>query len=136
MKFSLRKPCKECPFLRGQSYLYPARAREIGEAVMHGDVTFTCHKHLHGAYRQADFDDNEACSYKADMNDQHCAGALLMIEKTGAANAMVQIAERLGLYDPQRLEHDHDVYLSPDEMAEGHARHVDRPERVRAPAPE
>ena len=47
---------------------------------------------------------------------QQCAGALIMFQKHGRAFQMAQIAERLGLHDPSRLEMDSPVYESPKDF--------------------
>jgi len=122
VRFSLRNPCPECPFRPAAGgYLNAARAREIAEAVAVEGKTFTCHKHLHGDYT----DDPEAAedTYNPAIEDQMCAGAMAFVEKLGAPNQMLQIAERLGLRDPSRLDPacQGDVYDSIDAMAAGHA---------------
>lgn len=104
MRFDLRRPCAECPFLRKSSYLSAARGQEIAEITISGDKTFTCHKTLRT---------------KA---EQHCAGALIMSERRGRPNAMHQVAERLGIYDPSKLHMDADIYDGPEEMSKGHER--------------
>jgi hypothetical protein len=48
--------------------------------------TFQCHKTLHTA--------------KA----EHCAGAMLYLEREGQPNQLMRIAERFGYYDPEKLE--------------------------------
>jgi hypothetical protein len=121
VRFSLKSPCAECPFNKSQSYLNEARAREIAEAVAVENRTFTCHKHLHGEY--ADDDEAQEEGYSPTVRDQMCAGAMAFVEKLGVPNQMLQIAERLGLRDPSRLDPASldEVYDSIDDMAAGHA---------------
>ena len=102
MKFSLVRPCKECPFKKDKSYLHPERALEIAELAVCGDKTFICHKTIGGS-------------------EQHCAGALLMSEKHGRRNSMHQIAYRLGLYQPESLDAEAEIYETPEQMMQGHA---------------
>jgi hypothetical protein len=119
MRFDLRKPCPQCPFRPSAGgYLHPERAREIALAVTEGNVTFTCHKTISG-----EIDDEDEGIYRPGFGDQMCAGAMAFIEKCGAPNQMLQIAERLGLRDPDRLLPAalDDIYGSVDEMAAGHA---------------
>lgn len=119
MRFSLKEPCEQCPFRKSQGFLNGPRAREIAEAVAVENKTFTCHKHLHG-----DYDDHAEGdeSYRPTTRDQMCAGAMAFVEKLGVPNQMLQIAERLGLRDPTRLDPASlaDVYDSIDDMAAGH----------------
>jgi hypothetical protein len=120
MRFDLRKPCPQCPFRPSAgSYLHPARAREIAEAVTKGNVTFTCHKTISGEIEDEDADDQV---YRPGHGDQMCAGATLFIEKCGVSNQMLQIAERLGLRDPNRVIPIEDIYESVEDMERGHAR--------------
>jgi hypothetical protein len=129
MRFDLRKPCIQCPFRPAAGgYLNEERAREIAEAVTEGNVTFTCHKTISGEH---DDEDEYEGTYRPGSDDQMCAGAMAFVDKLGAANQMLQIAERLGLRDPQRLlpEALDDVYESVDVMAAGHARDRRSPAR-------
>lgn len=111
MKFQLRKPCRDCPFLRGRGYLHPQRAEQIANYVLRDDKTFACHKHLKGHG-----EDGEAIQ---STTDQHCAGALLMDKKAGHPNAMIRFARMLGIYDADQLK-DADIYETAEEMRDGH----------------
>lgn len=88
MNFNLKKPCKGCPFRRDclPGWLGEPRAEEIAGAILNGNKTFACHETT-GAVRR-----------KRGV-ESHCAGALALVELTGEPNAMMQIAERLGLWD-------------------------------------
>lgn len=95
MKFDLKKPCKDCPFLCGSSTnrtLPVSRMEEIKEGLLN-DQSFTCHKTL-------DLPTNK---------QQHCAGAMIFLEKHQRPNQMMRIAERLRLYNHQELDHDVDL---------------------------
>lgn len=104
MKFSLKRPCKECPFLKGKRYLHPERAESIANYALKENKTFVCHKTIDAS------------------EQQHCAGALIMSEKHGRPNAMHQIAQRLGIYRPENLDLSADVYANAEDMMKGHAR--------------
>lgn len=106
MRFDLRKPCPQCPFRQGQTFLHPKRAEEIALAVAKDNKTFTCHKTLD----------------QREIDQQMCAGAAAFVRKLNAPNQMLQIAERLGLLDPDQLlaDADAEVYDSVDAMTEAH----------------
>lgn len=91
MRFDLVRPCPNCPFRRDclKEWLGEARATEIADSVLDEDRTFACHETT-----QFSDDDGE---YAPHEDEQHCVGAIMLVEQTGAANAMIQIAERLGL---------------------------------------
>jgi hypothetical protein len=102
MKFEMTTPCDQCPFTTGPKAvrLSVARAREIYASITTYDAPFPCHKTL-------DYDDDDA-EEDADVcvpaDAQHCAGAMIMLERMNRPNQMMRIAERLGLYDRSRLQ--------------------------------
>lgn len=91
MKFSLKKPCVDCPFLEGSSTnctLSEGRLEEIKHDILYNDMSFTCHKTLD----------------KPSREQQHCAGALAYLEVRNRPNQIMRIAERIGLYDKNKIE--------------------------------
>jgi hypothetical protein len=111
MKYTMRKPCKNCPFRTDiEGYLSRARAREIANGLLSGG-TFSCHK-------TNDFEDNdEGWTDTVETPDsQHCGGALIFLEKQEQPNQMMRIAERLGLYDMRKLDMDAPVFESAREF--------------------
>jgi hypothetical protein len=100
VKYDLRRPCPECPFLRGSPLnrtLDPERIREFAEG------EFSCHKTA--TLREV----NGCQEYKPNADSSHCAGALIALEKAGRPHQMMRIAERLGFYDHTKLDMDSDV---------------------------
>lgn len=105
MQFTLKKPCKDCPFLRTENMfasLTKDRMLDITHAITNENKTFTCHKTLN----------------MPKMEQQHCAGALLYQRYHAAhkrQNDMLQIAERLGIYDPTTVN-DCDNIITPEDI--------------------
>jgi len=99
MKFDLKKPCKDCPFIKGSSTnttLEEGRLRGIVEDIQDNDMSFTCHKTL-------GYDGKEA-------SEQHCAGAMIYLERIGQygkPNQVMRLAERLGMYKRDELAIDY-----------------------------
>lgn len=122
MKFTLKTPCKECPFRRTMGYLSPERAREIAENAATGNFSFSCHKTLSGQRVPPENHLGETVTYRPGEQDLWCAGALILGEKAGRRNRMQQIAERLGLLKPDELDMEADVYDTVEEMVKGHGR--------------
>lgn len=92
MKFDLKQPCKDCPFIKGSSTngtLADGRIESIIDDIRK-DASFTCHKTLEQPKHE----------------QQHCAGAVIFLEKEGRANQMMRIAERLGFYDHKKMKLD------------------------------
>lgn len=95
MKFDLKKPCAECPFIKGSATnttLAEGRLDGIVDDIRDG-ATFTCHKTLE----------------KPSREQQHCGGALIFLEREENPNQMMRIAERMGLYDYTKLDMTADI---------------------------
>lgn len=96
MKYTMTKPCDNCPFRRDIHFrLHPERARQIASALLREDKTFTCHK--------TTVPDDDG-GMRDGPNAQHCAGALIFLEHNGRPNRMPRIAAALGLYDHRKLD--------------------------------
>lgn len=101
MNYDLKRPCKECPFVCGTGTnvtLEPGRLEDIKNKLK-SDSTFTCHKTLE----------------MPKANQQHCAGALIYLEKIEQPNNMMRIMERLGGYDHTKLDMTADIDMTSDE---------------------
>lgn len=99
MNYALVRPCPHCPFRTDvHAYLHPERAVEIAESLAQG-AEFACHKTT-----VTDPDNESECVTVA--GSQFCAGALIALERMDAPNQPMRIAERLGLYDPSKLDMD------------------------------
>lgn len=111
MRFDLRRPCPKCPFRKDclPEWLGERRAEEIAESLLgRPGATFPCHE-------TTQHDDEGDHVQRED--EQHCAGALLLVEADGAPNQMLQIAERLGIRDPDLLDPDAAALVFPDREA-------------------
>lgn len=116
MKFDLRRPCENCPFRSDVILpLEVERVEEIVSAITEQDKTFACHKTTR-------FDPNDGEAVLSNPKEQHCAGALIMLEKMERPNQMMRISERLGFYDRTKLEMDYvPVYENGEDMIESGA---------------
>ncbi len=95
MNFDLKTPCPNCPFRSDiRPYLTKARVDQLESDLER--CTFTCHK--------TTVHDGDSGDMKDGPNAQHCAGALILLEKLRRPSQMMRIAERLGLYDRTKLE--------------------------------
>lgn len=96
MKYEMTKPCSDCPFLKVHRVGY---ALERLKEFTTGE--FPCHKTAE--YEDLD-DEGRGGGYKAVPDSQHCAGALIFLEKRNAPHQMMRICERLGFYDRTKLD--------------------------------
>lgn len=113
MKFNLKRPCTNCPFRKDRpmqrGWLGYDRAKEIAQGVLQENWDFRCHKTLHKPRNQQSM----------------CAGALQMLhnatrKESPFGNQIVQIAERMGHYDPSKQDTSIPVFATIEEMAEFH----------------
>jgi hypothetical protein len=89
MHYNMTKPCAECPFLKAHQRGYTMkRLKEFASG------EFPCHKTA----------DGDSGSFKAKRNSEHCAGALIFLEKRHQSHQMMRICERLGMYDYRKLD--------------------------------
>lgn len=119
MKFELTKLCKNCPFrtdsLKG--WLGRKRAEEISFAILEQQGTFPCHKTVD--YNNEHDEDGDGVVHQ---DSQHCAGAMIMLEKMQRPNQMMRIAERLGMYDFRKLVMDSPVFGSSRKFIQHHTK--------------
>lgn len=98
----LRAPCPKCPFRTDiEPFLTAARAREIASGLAGGQATFACHQ-------TTNHDDDGEHVYSPD--EQHCAGALIMLEHMKRPSQYMRVCERIRCYDHRKLKMDAPVF--------------------------
>lgn len=93
MRFDLRKPCKDCPFVVGTSMiLQPGRMDGIAESLRDDHQVFPCHKTTH-ALAPEDMDDEDEDGYAWHGREQACPGALAFtLREFGMLPVLARIA--------------------------------------------
>lgn len=118
MDFDLKRPCANCPFRSDiMFHLNTDRVEEILDGILYQDATFACHKTTHGEEVE---DDEGNTYYNHTGKEQHCAGALLLMEHMERPNQMMRIAERLRLYKRDELDYTSLVFETDDDMIEAY----------------
>lgn len=108
MNYGMTKPCDNCPFRSDKPFpLARGRVSNIERGLFRGE--FACHK-------TTAFDDDG--EYVERDDEQHCAGALILMEKLGRSSQMMRVCERLGLYDARKLDMTAPVYETFQQMEE------------------
>lgn len=103
--YALIRPCPKCPFRTDvEPYLRKERAAEIATNIQKG-AEFPCHE-------TTEPDPVDESEMRQVETSKICAGSLIVMEKQGTPNQMARIAERMGVYDPTRLDMDAPVYES------------------------
>jgi hypothetical protein len=100
--YALTTPCAKCPFRSDvEPYLQLERAQEIA-ANLRDTGVFHCHKttDLDGGF------DDDSGEYTPSGQEQQCAGATILQEHDGQLGQMLRIAERIGVYDRNRMDLD------------------------------
>lgn len=107
--FDLKKPCKNCPFRVGQGELYQLHQDRLQE--IFNAPAFQCHKTV----------DYSGENPSSGNKPQQCAGLMAVLVAEGRPNQIMQVAERLGYFDPGYLDR-RDVYDSIDSVMAAHER--------------
>lgn len=114
MNFNLKRPCNNCPFrtdtLKG--WLGAARAQDIIDSITRQDQTFACHKTTTSTDDDDENEGERTGGRIVDADAEHCAGALILLEKLERPNQMMRIAERLRYYDRTKLDMEAPVFDS------------------------
>lgn len=118
MKYTLTKPCTDCPFRIDclEGWLGVDRAEEIINSLIARQQTFTCHSFN----KFSENEDGDSIVIE-DKDSQHCAGAMILLEKIDLPNQMMRIAERLRLYDRSKLDMHAPVFDRAEEFIEHHS---------------
>jgi hypothetical protein len=103
MRFDLIKPCPCCPFRTDclEGWLGRDRAEDIAAGLTAGH-NFACHETL--TYGE------EGEPQQTVPEEQHCAGAVIVLSHEGRSNQMMRIMYRLGFFDPAKLVMDSPVF--------------------------
>ena len=125
MKFDLTKPCGNCPFRKDRAFgLTEERVLEIlggGKGHWWPADSFACHKTI---------DYSKKDSGRVLSSSQQCAGVMAILLKEGKPNTAMQIAERLKLWDPSRLDPTAPFYESTQAAIDGQTKRRSANEKV------
>lgn len=100
--FRLKRPCSNCPFVKGAGLKFQLGEDRVREIV--DSPAFQCHKTV-------DYDQFDDPVRRQGEHPQQCVGLMGMLLKEGKPNQITQVAIRLKALDPEKLELD-DVYGS------------------------
>ena len=115
MRFDLTRPCGNCPFRADKPfYMRPDRVRQIlgGERgkAWWPTPSFPCH-------RTIEYTDGDRA--RIPPTAQQCAGVMAILHRENRPNDAMQIAERLGLWDPATLDQAAPFYASTEDAIKG-----------------
>lgn len=107
MRFSLKKPCGNCPFKReGAIELRPGRVEGIKEHLLSKDTNFfQCHKTVHSEKTGGEWIEGEdgELAYAPSGEEQLCMGALIWQYKKGRLPIVARLAIAFGQLDLDTL---------------------------------
>ena len=121
MKFDLTRPCGNCPFRSDKPfYLLPDRVRQILGDTREGNrrwwpaESFPCHRTI--IYGE---DENGDTETTIPPTAQQCAGVMAILHRENRPNDAMQIAERLGMWNPAALDSTAPFYASTEDAVRG-----------------
>jgi hypothetical protein len=109
--FVRTRPCDNCPFKVGQGEKFCLGTERVLEIL--NATAFQCHKTVD--YSQ--WDDPRG---RQGPNPQQCAGVMSLLHRAKMPNQIMQIGERLGMFDPSKLDHSQ-VYRTVQDAIEAHS---------------
>jgi hypothetical protein len=105
LMFDLVRPCADCPFRKGFGQRYQLQRERLRE-IVYGSA-FQCHKTVEYAEDENGFEVSRPGS-----KPQQCAGLMAVLHREGKPNQIMQVGERLGGFNPARLDPDKEAYGS------------------------
>lgn len=102
-RFAIKRPCGNCPFRNDvPRYLSPGRYAQIGHDLTRLGHSFTCHKTID--YDRREEEGGDGGGHVTGDRERQCAGAMIWLNSQKRPNQMMQVMERLGIFDPSRLD--------------------------------
>jgi hypothetical protein len=107
--FDLKRPCNNCPFVRGNGELFGLHPERILEIV--NGPAFQCHKTV-------DYTHHDDPILRQGQSPQQCAGLMSLLRKIGRPNQIMRVAEYFGV----NLNHlyDGNTYDNLQEVLDAH----------------
>lgn len=113
--FKLTRPCVSCPFRVGVGENFQLRTERLRDIMT--AAAFQCHMTVD--YDTEREDDQGNVRPGTGEHPQQCAGLMSLLHRAGRANQIMQVGERLGAFDPSKLDHS-DCYASIKSAARAH----------------
>jgi hypothetical protein len=120
MKFDLVRPCDNCPFRCDRATGFGLRRAFVREILGGGQgrawwptASFPCHKTI-------EYGDGDRTVIPPTA--QQCAGVMLILQREHRPNTAMQLAQRLGFWNPAKLDQNAPVYESTQAAIEGQER--------------
>lgn len=111
--FDLKRPCKTCPFRKGNGEHLRINGRTLREIVY--SPSYQCGRP----------DAGDAEFLVGVDRPQQCAGLMAVLHREGLPNQIMQVAERLGQLDAQALDPANEAYSSVKELLSAHCHRLD-----------
>lgn len=121
--FDLKRPCKDCPFRKGQGERYHLSEQRLQDIV--NSAAFQCHKTIEFDDECQIDEENWDETWRPIKNDaraQQCAGLMAVRHQDKRPNQIMQVAQRLDVLDPNALDPGGEAYGSWDDVLEAHGK--------------
>ena len=108
MNLNLKKPCKNCPFLKvGAIELRRGRVDAIARGLIEDDTNpFLCHKTVYSKKSDGVTVEHEdgSTTYQPGKKDSVCAGSMVFLLKARSPNVAMRMGAAFGMIDFKELE--------------------------------
>lgn len=111
--FKLKRPCANCPFRKDTGGVFGLPRERLDEIVT--APAFQCHKTV-------DYDNFEDDELRQGEHPQQCAGLMAVLHREDMPNQIMQVAERLGAFDPSKLDPDNEAFDGLESVYAAHER--------------
>jgi hypothetical protein len=115
--FDLKKPCKDCPFLKNspmREVLHSDRLPQIVSDLLSDDhKVFTCHKTIN--YKER-VDEVENETFYPQPGNQMCMGSMIFLQKMGRPHISQRVAYAIGLLNHKDLENQFDLVIDAEDL--------------------
>lgn len=108
--FKLKKPCRDCPFLKeGAIHLSPGRLEGIIQGLLDNDhQVFFCHATAYGDWTGED-------GYLHTGEEAYCLGSMVYLDKCGRPHVPMRLGLSFGLLEIATLERNGARIIDPPE---------------------
>ncbi len=129
LNLNLKSPCKTCPFRKDSMFgwLGEDRATEIIDCIAGGSHgSFTCHN----TNEFGEDDEGFGIAIETDKSE-HCAGALILLHKTGRTNFAMRFGYMLKIFNGDDLKNQDSVFDRLEDFIRHHAGITPRNKKLR-----
>lgn len=109
--FDMKRPCKTCPFRKGQGENFRLDAKRLKEITQ--SVAFQCHNTV-------DYEHFDDPYLKQGQKPQQCAGLMTLLAREGIPNQIMRVAQLTQHLEMEKLDPHGEVYATLEDAYRAH----------------